>query len=305
MANPKAAAVVQTALGLLDRNIPYVKGGESLVGMDCQGMVEYCVRASGGSMSYSGSNDMYRNACAQVVTLKEAQSKGLLKPGWLLFILEQDGKEPAKYQGDGIGNASHVGLYTGSAKAEVVHASYSNRLVCASTLKNAWTHCGPAKCIDYGAESAAEPETVPRASFATVIASGYLLMRDKPGGGYMLKIEEGARIPVMAITTIGGIIYAQTRASNANGTHVGWVAASGEDGTPYLSFEAEPDEPGMPDEPDGADGMPGWVGDEHIATVSMDEIEHVVELIRAERERHDAAMGQVQEIVQSWMSVWG
>lgn len=200
MANPKAAAVVQTALGLLDRQppIPYVMSGETIQGLDCQGLVEYCVRQSGGKMSYSGSNDMIRNACTAVYTLAEARNRGLLKPGWLLFILARDGGEPAKYKADGIGNASHVGLYTGALKAEVVHASSSKGIVCASTLANAWTHCGPAKAIDYGEEAGTVPAINKTEMVVHANSGSTVRMRSMPStSAVTLKnVPIGATVPV-------------------------------------------------------------------------------------------------------------
>lgn len=199
MAKPKGIAVARTAAALLQgATIPYTGGGETLAGMDCQGLVEYCVRACGGSMSFSGSNDMFRNACAWLGTLAEAKAQGKLVPGTALFILEQDGGEPAKYKADGLGNASHVGLYTdtGGTGPEVVHASASRGCVAASTLKNAWTHVGWLKAVDYGTEG-----TVTDMSgwAVTVADSGTTVnMRTASNGAYMLKIPLGAQVPVAA-----------------------------------------------------------------------------------------------------------
>ncbi len=159
MSKPNAADVCRTALELAARvpPIPYVMSGETERGMDCQGLVEFCVRANGGTMNFSGSNDMIRRACTGIYTVSEARGRGLIAPGWLVYILKQDGREPDKYKGDGVGNASHVGLYVGQTGAETVHASYSKGIVCPTLLANGWTHCGPAKAIEYAA-GATEPD---------------------------------------------------------------------------------------------------------------------------------------------------
>lgn len=220
MANPKAAAVVQAALALLTGPpIPYVKGGETLAGMDCQGLVEYCVRACGGQMSYSGSNDMFRNACSWVGTLAEAKAQGKLLPGAVLFILEAVNSDtPQKYRTDGIGDASHIGLYCGDKAAEVVHASGSKGCVLASTLKNGWTHVALLKAVDYGSTTQ-EVGTMPTPKTEYAIAYAAqgttVNMRDKPNGDYMLKIPIGTRLPIHAVSSG----WSQT---THNG-YIGWV----------------------------------------------------------------------------------
>ena len=124
---------------------------------DCQGFMEYIVQQCGGSMNYLGSNDMFRHACSWVGTIAEAKKLGYLVKGCALFILEHDGAEPAKYRADGIGNASHVGMYIGEKAyydaekkrlCSVAHSSASRGKVCGSTLQNAWTHVGQRLCAD-------------------------------------------------------------------------------------------------------------------------------------------------------------
>lgn len=116
---------------------------------DCQSFVEGCVRAAGGRMDYAGSNDMFRHT-VPVCEIKNGKPLGTLLPGDLLFIHAFDGGEPSKYKSDGMGNASHVGLYCGVDGVEVAHSSYTKQRVCESTLKNGWTHARRAKEIDYG-----------------------------------------------------------------------------------------------------------------------------------------------------------
>ena len=134
--------------------------------MDCQAFVEHCVKQAGGAMSYRGSNDMARHA-AWLGTLENAQAEGMLRPGALLFIHEEDESAlPARYAGDGLGDFSHVGLYVGAdalsdtdkngrrRACDVVHSSATMGRVAGSTLQNGWTHVGWAHEIDYGEEAA-------------------------------------------------------------------------------------------------------------------------------------------------------
>ena len=147
---PTARACADLAMTEVEGDlIPYMLGRETLDGrgVDCQGLIEAVIRALGGEISYRGSNDMFRNACTYVETLDQAKREGHLVPGAVLFIVKNDGGEPPQYK-DGLGNASHVGWYTGG-RYEVVHASSSKGKVAPSTLKNAWTHVGWLKAVDY------------------------------------------------------------------------------------------------------------------------------------------------------------
>ncbi len=86
--------------------VPYSK-------MDCQAFVEKCLSDIGIDENLPGSNAWYRRM-TWVGTPEECKKTfGAIPPGAFLFILKQDGKEPEKYKLDGIGNASHIGIYTG------------------------------------------------------------------------------------------------------------------------------------------------------------------------------------------------
>lgn len=91
--------------------------------MDCQAFVERCLRDCGIDMNLAGSNAWYRYVTENGWTGTPEECKrefGRIPPGAFLFILLQDGKEPQKYKGDGIGNASHIGIYTSMSGAEMV-----------------------------------------------------------------------------------------------------------------------------------------------------------------------------------------
>jgi cell wall-associated NlpC family hydrolase len=110
MVKVAANKVAYNARWLIEgRIIPYVATGRSMAGMDCQGMVKYCVKqAMGNCDHYSGSNDMFRG-CVNAGTAREYGENGL-KPGMLVFTVERSGREPSRYKADGLGNASHVGI---------------------------------------------------------------------------------------------------------------------------------------------------------------------------------------------------
>lgn len=127
---------------------------------DCQAFMELIAKEAGAPMSYAGSNDMFRNACSWTGTLGEAKLYGKLKPGTAVFI-HDDGVPPKRYQGDGLGNFSHVGMYVGDKGyydpekkkwCDVIHSSKSRGKACGSTLKNGWTHAGVWKIMEEGGD---------------------------------------------------------------------------------------------------------------------------------------------------------
>lgn len=124
--------------------------------IDCQALVEAMLRDVGIRQNWSGSNAMYRDM-GWVGTPEECMAKfGRIPPGALLYILKDSG-EPAKYQGDGIGNADHVGVKTGSglgaihssqSKGGVVESKFANK-----TIRNGgWNRVGICKLLDYGSD---------------------------------------------------------------------------------------------------------------------------------------------------------
>lgn len=132
--------------------------GRSYSEMDCQAFVERCMADCGYRKDLAGSNAWYREClrCGWAGTPEDCvKAFGLIPKGALLFILEQDGKEPAKYREDGIGNASHIGIKTGRGKG-AIHSSSSRGCVTESefrdkTIRNGgWNRVGLLNAFDYG-----------------------------------------------------------------------------------------------------------------------------------------------------------
>ena len=91
--------------------------------MDCQAFVERCLDDIGLRKDLAGSNTWYRyiRENGWVGSPEECKALfGKIPEGAFLFILENNGKEPEKYRRDGIGNASHIGIYTAMTGAEMV-----------------------------------------------------------------------------------------------------------------------------------------------------------------------------------------
>ncbi len=112
---------------LLMGTIPYVLGGETLKGMDCQGLVEWTLRELGMEADYRGTNDMWRNLLSAKGSIEDGVARfGSIPLGALIFIVDHDGGEPDTYQDDE-GNAWHV--YVKISDDMLVHASASNLMV--------------------------------------------------------------------------------------------------------------------------------------------------------------------------------
>lgn len=155
MSKPTGAQVAAKAVAA-------VSEGHSYAEMDCQAFIEYCVNSCGGRMAYAGSNAMYRSSAVYLATIANAKAEGKLVPGAGLLIVEEvSAGTPAKYRGDGLGDATHVGLYVGeralvdvdsrgkSRVCNVVHSGSTMGRVAGSTLQNGWTHVILFREIDY------------------------------------------------------------------------------------------------------------------------------------------------------------
>lgn len=144
---------------------------------DCQAFVEACLKDVGIHKDLAGSNAWLREMTWYGTPEACKQKFGEIPKGAFLYILEQDGKEPAKYMGDGVGNASHIGIKTGmtgrqmielgraeSGKAiadtlnkgdGAIHSSQSRGHVVTSTFKDktirgGWNCVGLWDKLDYG-----------------------------------------------------------------------------------------------------------------------------------------------------------
>lgn len=137
------------------------KAGHKYIGrpyteMDCQKFVEQCMKDCGGTLDLPGSNAWFRK-CNWVGSPEDCLRKfGRIPDGAFLFIVKDDGGEEARGYHDGKGNATHIGLKTGTGKGGI-HSSSSRGFVDESefhdkTIKNGgWNAIGLwTDGIDYG-----------------------------------------------------------------------------------------------------------------------------------------------------------
>lgn len=176
--------------------------------MDCQAFVEKCLADCGIRKDLAGSNAWYRYIMANgwVGTPEECRSHfGYMPLGVFLFVQKDDGGEPGKYRGDGIGNVNHIGIYTSTGKG-AINSSSSNGCVCESSFKGksirgGWNRVGLWKQISYG-------ESIDRilhgggggtmVNYQAMVIGGYLRLRDEPNEHADLI----CRIPDRTIITI-------------------------------------------------------------------------------------------------------
>ena len=120
--------------------------------MDCQAFVERCLKDIGIDLNLAGSNAWYRRMTWTGTPEACLARFGRIPAGAFLFILKRDGKEPAKYRADGIGNASHIGIGTPDG---AIHSSASRGCVARSafagrTIPGGWNRVGLWAALDYG-----------------------------------------------------------------------------------------------------------------------------------------------------------
>lgn len=87
---------------------------------DCQAFCELVLKdlgvrqPNGAIYNWKGSNDMYRHAVSWVGTIDECRKKfGYIPIGSWAFMWDTTGNEKQRGYYDGLGNASHVGIYIG------------------------------------------------------------------------------------------------------------------------------------------------------------------------------------------------
>lgn len=136
---------------------------------DCQAFVEQVLKdlgvrkADGSVYNWKGSNSMWRNHITWKGTIEECKKKfGEIPLGAFLFLLKWDGKEAERGYHDGLGNATHVGLYVGTSPLPVMDSQPTGGVQYRKL--SIFTHVGLMDMIDYYNE----PEPAPRTELDAV-----------------------------------------------------------------------------------------------------------------------------------------
>ena len=117
------------AAELLNHTIPYVEGGMTLKGMDCQGVIRWIMKELGMALpAKKGTNYMWRNCLTEKGSVADCTIRwGMVPLGTLIFLRKQDGGEKKHGYNDREGNIDHV--YIKYAKGKVLHASVTHERV--------------------------------------------------------------------------------------------------------------------------------------------------------------------------------
>lgn len=129
--------------------------GRSYDDMDCQEFVERCAEDCGLHLDLAGSNAWYRKM-DWTGSPEECKAKfGVVPKGALIYIHAFDGGEEKRGYHDGKGNASHIGIKTGTGEG-AIHSSQTRGCVAESvfqdkTIRNGgWNKVGLSVLFDYG-----------------------------------------------------------------------------------------------------------------------------------------------------------
>lgn len=244
---PKASDLLRVAPHYL--GVPYSE-------MDCQAFVEQCLKNIGINDNLPGSNAWYRRM-TWVGTPEECKkSFGIIPPGAFLFILKQDGREPEKYKPDGIGNASHIGIYTGMTGKEMcdlsgvadasrynygdgaINSSSTHGCVCTSkfqgkAISGGWNRIGLWDALSYEMEfQAGDTYTGDDLMTATVWASS--------GATVNMRSKPSASAPLVDQVPIGDTVTVQSQQGDWDS--VVWHGKKGYMMDKYLRVNDDPGE---------------------------------------------------------------
>ena len=202
--------------------------------MDCQALIERMLKDAGISMDLPGSNAWFRKMTWTGSPEECKRVFGQIPVGAFLFILENDGGEVARGYTDGLGNASHIGVYI-ARNDGAIHSSSSRGCVAYSkfsgkTIPNGgWNQVGLWDKLSYGepidtilSGKEVEPmEAVVKASNGQPVK-----MRKEPSkdATIITKLSVGTHVDVISY----GADWCQIRWSDIEG----WMM------TEFLSFDS-------------------------------------------------------------------
>ena len=211
--------------------------------MDCQAFVEQCLANCGLKKDLAGSNAWFREVAKNgwVGTPEECKAVyGNVPAGAFLFILKHDGGEPSKYFPDGMGNASHIGICTGSRGEGAIHSSASRGMVCESkfqekTIANGgWNMVGLWDMVDYKTpmpEPTPEPTPEPGTLTATVYAAN--------GKPVNLRTSPNKMAALIDRVPCGDVVDVLERGQDWS--KISWKRKKGFMMTGFLRFNGEPE----------------------------------------------------------------
>lgn len=276
--------------------------------MDCQAFIEACLEDAGLRKDLAGSNTWYRyiREHGWVGTPEECKKKyGKIPKGAFLFIVDRNGKEPEKFRKDGLGNASHIGLYTGMTGNAMVqkgladgavisflvdygdgamHSSASRGMVCTSkfrgkTINGGWNMVGLWDQIDYGASQDGDGATLPGGEKGKKMQATVSLPAGVDGSNVNIRERQSTASGLVERVPVGTAI--EVTENLGEWCRVKYGKRSGYMMTKYLQFSEDGTAPAAPSDPATAGGdVLTWEERQKIEN-AMNEIDRQMEIIRA------------------------
>lgn len=190
------------AIDLVDVSFKYI--GVSYNVLDCKAFVEQCLSDIGIHKNLPGSNAWYREMTWVGTPEECVKAFGYIPPGAFLFILEDVGPNtPEKYKHDGLGDASHIGIYTAQGKGAIA-SSCSRAQVCESefhgkTIKNGgWNRVGLWDALEYDGIHFGDQED-PIMAVVRAGTGSTVNLRSKPSksGVLVTRVPVGSQVDVL------------------------------------------------------------------------------------------------------------
>lgn len=225
---------------------PYVSPGTNdQNGIDCSGAFVRAYKKHGLAIAH-GSNTIYRKHCTETGRILGDASRLLV--GMAVFKQREDGGEPSKYQGDGIGNMYHIGLVTGVNPLRIVHATPPAAR--ADTKLGNWGYYGRLIHVEFetaGAyETAEEPDEVDAVEEmageeddtgeAQTVRNGTAMVWAAGGQPVKLRSTPGTEKPYLAKVPVGTMVTVYATAMNSSGQEWSSVSVGGKRGFMMSQF---------------------------------------------------------------------
>lgn len=171
--------------------------------MDCQAFIERCLRDVGIRMDLAGSNAWFRAMTWTGCPEECKKVFGRIPIGALLYIWADDDGEKKRGYHDGLGNASHIGIYIGrndgaiassSARQMVQYSKFAGK-----TINGGWNRVGLWDAMSYGADIDSKLQTLKKGTNQmTALPGAYI----KSANGLGAVLREKNSSSSKAMTTI-------------------------------------------------------------------------------------------------------
>lgn len=240
--------------------------GRSYEDIDCQELAELMLRSVGIQKNLRGSNAWFR-AMTWTGTPEECRKVyGEIPVGAFLFIWDGNGGEKQRGYSDGLGNASHMGVYIGRMGG-AIHASQSRGCVAYSefkgrSIRGGWNRVGLWDWMDYGERI----NGILAGSPSSVSADRGKEVKTMTERDMIVTADSGTTVNLRAKADIGGALVCRiplgetvlaSPVGDGTWSAVTWGIRNGYMMTKFLREPA----PTAADNPSGAGATPPLVGE--------------------------------------------